>query len=193
MTATFFGASFDAIDAARIAQSWAAALDRRVADGADEHDAVVEAGDPSGAGSTDSPATGSRSQEEGMTMATREPRIPGPDHPIRIEGTGNRVVVRVGAHVVADTTRALTLYEANYPPVQYIPLDDVDQTRLAATDARTYCPYKGDASYFSIPSAGDRGTNAVWTYEHPYESVTPIKDHVAFYGTRVDAVEVTPG
>ena len=137
MTATFFGASFDATDAARIAQSWAAALDRRVADGADEHDAVVEAGDPSGAGSTDSPATGSRSQEEGMTMATREPRIPGPDHPIRIEGTGNRVVVRVGAHVVADTTRALTLYEATYPPVQYIPLDDVDQTRLAATDART--------------------------------------------------------
>jgi len=63
-----------------------------------------------------------------------EPKIPGPDHPITIEKTGLRVVVRVGAHVVADTTQALTLREAAYPPVQYIPLEDVDQTLLASSE-----------------------------------------------------------
>jgi uncharacterized protein (DUF427 family) len=66
-------------------------------------------------------------------VATREQRIPGPDHPITIETTRKRVIVRVGARVVADTTRALTLLEANYPPIQYIPLDDVDQTLLATS------------------------------------------------------------
>lgn len=86
-------------------------------------------------------------------MPTQEPKIPGPDHPITIEPTGVRVVARVGTHVVADTTRALTLREANYPPVQYIPLDDVDQTLLMDSAAQTYCPYKGDASYYSIALA----------------------------------------
>ncbi|MFF1815428.1 DUF427 domain-containing protein [Streptomyces sp. NPDC058251] len=127
-------------------------------------------------------------------MTTREPRIPGPDHPITIEETGLRVVARVGAQVVADTSRALTLREATYPPVQYIPLDDVDQTLLAASDTQTYCPYKGDASYYSIvlpesPDAEDGLADAVWSYREPYDSVARIAGHVAFYPDRVQ-VEV---
>jgi uncharacterized protein (DUF427 family) len=126
-------------------------------------------------------------------MATRQPRIPGADHPITIERTGLRVVARVGTHVVADTTRALTLREAGYPPVQYIPLDDVDQTMLAPSDTRTYCPYKGHASYYSITLPDGQDTegglaDAVWTYLQPYDSVAPIANHVAFYANRVEVV-----
>jgi uncharacterized protein (DUF427 family) len=124
-------------------------------------------------------------------MATRQPRIPGPDHPITIERTGRRVVARLGGHVVAETTRALTLREAGYPPVQYIPLDDVDQTMLAPSDTRTYCPYKGDASHYSItlPDGQDtegRLADAVWSYVTPYDSVARIANHVAFYADRVE-------
>lgn len=126
-------------------------------------------------------------------MSSRVQRVPGPDHPIDVTPSKDHIVVRVADRVVADTRRSLSLQEANYPVVHYIPREDVDMSLLERTDHQTYCPYKGDASYYSIPSAGDRGTNAVWTYEHPYDSVTPIKDFVAFYGTRVDAVEVTPG
>jgi uncharacterized protein (DUF427 family) len=118
-----------------------------------------------------------------------EPKIPGPDHPITIEKTGLRVVARVGARVVADTTRALTLREATYPPVQYIPLDDVDQALLASSDTQTYCPYKGDASYYTITLPdGQALADAVWTYHEPYDSVAPIANHVAFYTDRVQVI-----
>ena len=117
-------------------------------------------------------------------------RTPGPDHPISVERNPGRVVVTVAGRVVADTRDALTLREASYAPVQYIPRGDVDMTLLARTDHSTYCPYKGDASYFSIPSGGDRSTNAVWTYEAPYAAVAVIKDHVAFYPDRVDAIDI---
>ncbi|WP_042431355.1 DUF427 domain-containing protein [Streptacidiphilus anmyonensis] len=119
-------------------------------------------------------------------MSNRQPRIPGSDHPITIEDTGSRVVVRAGGRVVADTTRALTLQEAAYPPVRYIPLDDVDQDLLAASDTHTYCPYKGDASYFTITLPGTELTDAVWFYPEPYAAVAPIAGHVAFYTDRVD-------
>lgn len=125
-------------------------------------------------------------------MSIREQRIPGPDHPITITPDPAHIVVRVAGRVVADTRRSLSLQEANYPVVHYIPREDVDMSLLERTDHHTYCPYKGDASYYSIPSAAERGTNAIWTYEHPYESVAPIKDYLAFYETRVDAFEVTP-
>jgi uncharacterized protein (DUF427 family) len=126
-------------------------------------------------------------------MTAREPKIPGPDHPITIEKTGRRVVARVGAHVVADSTRALTLQEANYSPVQYIPLDDVDQALLATSSTLTYCPYKGDASYYSIalPEGEDpegRLADAVWSYREPYGAVAQIAGHVAFYADRVQVV-----
>jgi len=119
-------------------------------------------------------------------MTTREPTIPGTDHPITIESTGGRVVARVGGHVVADTTRALTLREKNYPPVQYIPLDDVDQTLLVPSATRTYCPYKGDASYYSLALSEGQLVDAVWSYPEPYDSVSSIAGHVAFYTDRVD-------
>lgn len=119
-------------------------------------------------------------------------KIPGPDHPIMIERHPSRVVVTVGGTVIADTRDALALREARYPAVYYIPRKDVDMTRLERTDHATYCPYKGDCAYFSIPSAEGRGKNAVWTYEHPYEAVEQIRDHLAFYPERVDAIEELP-
>jgi uncharacterized protein (DUF427 family) len=120
-------------------------------------------------------------------------KIPGPDHPITIARNANRVVVKVAGRIVADTQDALTLREASYQPVQYIPRKDVDMTLLAPTDHTTYCPYKGDCAYFSIPLGGERATNAVWSYEAPYPAVAAIKDHLAFYPDRVDAIEETPG
>jgi uncharacterized protein (DUF427 family) len=119
-------------------------------------------------------------------------KIPGPDHPIAIERYRDRILVKVAGRVIADTREALTLREASYAPVQYIPRKDVDMTLLERTEHATYCPYKGDAGYFSIPSGGDRSANAVWTYEAPYEAVSPIKDHLAFYPDRVDAIEERP-
>jgi uncharacterized protein (DUF427 family) len=123
-------------------------------------------------------------------MTAKPIKIPGPDHPITIEPTKSRVVVTLAGLVIADTRDALTLREASYPAVQYIPRKDVDMTRLKPTDHGTYCPYKGDAAYFSIPAGGERSANAVWTYENPYGAVAAIKDHVAFYPDRVDAITV---
>ena len=117
-------------------------------------------------------------------------KIPGPDHPISIERNSSRVVVTVAGHVVADTRDALSLREAGYATVQYIPRKDVDMALLERTEHHTYCPYKGDCAYYSIPSGGERSVNAVWTYETPYAAVAAIKDHVAFYASRVDAIEV---
>jgi uncharacterized protein (DUF427 family) len=121
---------------------------------------------------------------------TKPVKLPGPDHPITIEPHPAHVVVTVGGEVVADTRDALALREASYPAVLYIPRDDVDLARFERTDHTTYCPYKGDAAYYSIP--GERGTNAVWTYEAPYDAVSPIKDHLAFYPDRVDAIDEQP-
>src|SRR5262249_23709985 len=101
----------------------------------------------------------------------------------------NRVVVSVAGRVIADTPDALTLREAAYPAVHHIPRKDVDMTLLQRTDHSTYCPYKGDCAYFSIPLGGERSTNAVWTYEAPYATVVSIKHHLAFYPDRVDAIE----
>jgi uncharacterized protein (DUF427 family) len=121
-------------------------------------------------------------------MTVKPMKIPGPDHPISINATPSRVVVTVGGRVIADTRDALTLREASYPPVQYIPRQDVDMTALTRTDHGTYCPYKGEASYYSIPAGGDRSLNAVWTYETPFEAMVRIKDYVAFYPDRVDEI-----
>ena len=120
-------------------------------------------------------------------------KVPGPDHPITIERNLHRVVVTVAGRVVVDTRDALTLREAGYPAVQYVPRKDVAMTLLDRTDHATYCPYKGDCSYFSIPLGGDRSRNAVWTYEAPYAAVMPIKDYLAFYADRVDAIEEQRG
>jgi len=121
-------------------------------------------------------------------MADKVVKIPGPDHPISIEANLSRVVVRVGRRIVADTRSALTLREASYPAVQYIPRRDVDMAALVRSEHTTYCPYKGDASYYSIPAGGNRSKNAVWTYETPFEEMAQIKDYVAFYADRVDEI-----
>jgi uncharacterized protein (DUF427 family) len=125
-------------------------------------------------------------------MATRSVKLPGPDHPIAIAPHPARVVVTVGGHVVADSRNALALREAGYPPVLYLPRDDVDLSELERTDHATYCPYKGDAAYYSVPGGGERSANAVWTYEAPYDAVSPIKDRLAFYPNRVDAIDEQP-
>lgn len=125
-------------------------------------------------------------------MNDRPVRIPGPDHPISIRPNPGRVVVEAGGRVVADSRRALTLTEARLPPVQYIPREDVDMLLLARSEHRTYCPYKGDCAYYSIPLGGARSVDAVWTYEAPYEAVAAIAGHVAFYPGRVDRLEVLP-
>jgi uncharacterized protein (DUF427 family) len=121
-------------------------------------------------------------------MSDRRIKIPGPDHPIEIQPNPSRVVVTVGGKVIADTAEALTLSEAGYAAVQYIPRWDVDMTALARSDHTTYCPYKGEASYFSIPIGGERSTNAVWTYETPFPAMAVIKDYVTFYPDRVDEI-----
>ena len=114
------------------------------------------------------------------------PKTPGPDHPITITSNPARVTVSVGGKIIADTTRSLTLQEASYPPVHYIPRADADMTLLERTTRSTHCPYKGDAAYFSIPAGGDRTVNAVWSYESPYPAMAAIKDHLAFYPDRVE-------
>ena len=121
-------------------------------------------------------------------MKEKQIRIPGPNHPISIRRNPARVVVSVAGSVVADTRNALTLREADYPPVQYIPLEDVDLSQLKRTDHATYCPYKGDCSYYSVPAGGRKSVNAVWSYEDPYPAVAQIRGHVAFYPDRVDEI-----
>jgi uncharacterized protein (DUF427 family) len=131
---------------------------------------------------------------EQLASAPSKPiKVPGPDHPITIESNPRRVVVSVAGLIVADTRNALTVREAKYPPVQYIPRKDVDMTRLERTDHVTYCPYKGDCAYYSIPLGGERSTNAVWSYEAPYAAVAEIGGHLAFYPDRVDAIEERAG
>jgi len=123
-----------------------------------------------------------------MSETAKPILVPGPDHPITIERNPARVVVTVGGRVIADTRSALTLREASYSPVQYIPRSDVDLSALRRTDHASYCPYKGDAAYYSIPAGGNRSVNAVWTYEAPYDAVAAIAGHLAFYPDRVDSI-----
>src|SRR6266550_3300615 len=109
-------------------------------------------------------------------METKSIKLPGPNHPITIEPNPARVTVTVAGRIIADTRNALTLREAGYAAVQYIPQKDVDMTLLERTDHQTYCPHKGDCAYYSIPLGGNRSVNAVWTYEAPYAAVAAIKD-----------------
>jgi len=125
-------------------------------------------------------------------MTTRTIKVPGPDHPIAVEPNPARIVVTLAGRTIADTSAALTLREASYPAVLYLPRKDVDMALLERTGHSTYCPYKGDCAYFSIPVGGARSANAVWTYEAPFAAVAAIKDYLAFYPDRVDAIEVGP-
>jgi uncharacterized protein (DUF427 family) len=116
----------------------------------------------------------------------REMKLPSPDHQISIVPSADRVLVRSGETTIADSRSTLVLREASYPPVRYIPLADVDRSLLTPSDLTTYCPYKGDASYYSIIPGREQGADAVWFYDQPYPAVAEIKDHVAFYPDRVE-------
>lgn len=122
-------------------------------------------------------------------MTAHPIKIPGPDHPITIERNPLRVIVSVGTRVVADSRQALTLREAHYPPVQYIPRGDVDMSVMERTSHSSYCPYKGESSYYSIPIGGARSANAVWSYESPHPFAAQIKGYLAFYPDRVGVIE----
>jgi uncharacterized protein (DUF427 family) len=128
-------------------------------------------------------------EKEG-TMSGKPVLKPGPKHPITITPNHNRVVVTVAGKVVADTRNALALKEATYPAVQYVPLDDVDSSVLERSATQSYCPYKGDASYYSITVGDDKAVDAVWEYREPYEAVGQIKGYVAFYPDRVDNIDI---
>jgi uncharacterized protein (DUF427 family) len=121
-------------------------------------------------------------------MKTKQAKIPGPDHPISIQRNPGRIVVSVAGRVVADTRSALTLHEATYPPVEYVPREDVDFSQLERTAHATYCPYKGDCNYYSIPAGGTKSVSAAWSYENPFPAVEQIRGHVAFYPDRVDEI-----
>jgi uncharacterized protein (DUF427 family) len=121
---------------------------------------------------------------------SKEIRIPGPDHPITISPTKGNVRVTVAGRIVAESARALRLDENGYTPVYYLPRNDADMSLLVRTQHYTYCPYKGDCTYYSIPIGEAKSENAVWTYEKPHEAVADIKEYLAFYPSRVDSIEV---
>jgi uncharacterized protein (DUF427 family) len=121
---------------------------------------------------------------------SKDIRIPGPDHPITISRAEAQVRITVAGRIVAESTRALRLEEKGHPPVYYLPRNDADMSLLVRSEHYTYCPYKGDCSYYSISIGGEKSEDAVWTYETPYEAVASIKEYLAFYPSRVDAIEM---
>ena len=125
-------------------------------------------------------------------MSNRPILQPGPDHPITIESHQGPITVRAGDHVIAATDRALVLKEASYPPVYYLPRGDARMDLLALSTTTSWCPYKGEASYFSVPSLGVRGVDAVWTYEHPSAPAAMVADHLAFFPDRVSIENERP-
>jgi len=118
-------------------------------------------------------------------------KIPGPDHPITIEPSGQKVTVTFNGKVIAESSDALRMQESTYPAAYYIPLADIDPDVIAKTDHSTHCPYKGDASYYSVTVGIEGAENAIWTYEAPYDAVAAIKDHAAFYVEKMDSVTVS--
>jgi uncharacterized protein (DUF427 family) len=119
-----------------------------------------------------------------------EMKLPGPDHPITVAFNPKRVQVEYKGHTIADSRRALVLKEASYKPVQYIPRQDVDMAYMSRTEHHTYCPYKGEASYYTLLMDGDFAENAVWSYEDPYPAMSEIKDYLAFYPNQVEIREL---
>jgi uncharacterized protein (DUF427 family) len=127
---------------------------------------------------------------ETKNSESKQIKVPGPDHPITISPAEGTVRVTVGGRIIAESTRALRLEEKGYAPVYYLPRDHADMSLLVRTTHGTYCPYKGDAAYYSIPAGGTKAENAVWTYEAPHAAVAGIQGYLAFYTSRVDALEV---
>jgi uncharacterized protein (DUF427 family) len=121
---------------------------------------------------------------------SKQVKIPGPDHPITISPAEGTIRVTVAGRIVAESTRSLRLEEKGYAPVYYLPRSDADMSLLVRATHNTHCPYKGDAAYYNIPIGGTKAENAVWTYEEPHAAVASIQGYLAFYPSRVDALEV---
>ncbi len=122
-------------------------------------------------------------------MTARDRKLPDESHPISLEHNKSRIVIRLAGRIIADSVDALTLREANYPPVHYFPRKDVEMALFEPSSHSSYCPYKGEASYYSLPLGGERSVNAVWSYEDPYDAVAGIRGYVAFYPDRVDCID----
>lgn len=114
-----------------------------------------------------------------------------PEHKIAVEPFDGVVVVTFGDAIIASSEKALVLREASYPPVFYVPFDDVYFEFLQPTDTKTHCPFKGDASYWSVSASGDAVKDVMWAYRQPYDEMTGIRDHAAFYPDKV-RIEATP-
>lgn len=123
------------------------------------------------------------------TIDERPVKQPRPDHPITIAPSSRRITVTLAGHVVASSEKTLTLTEAGYAPIHYFPPDDVDFAFLESTDHTSWCPYKGEANYYSVPVGGERSVNAVWQYREAFSAVGPIAGYLAFYASRVDALD----
>ena len=117
-------------------------------------------------------------------------KVAWPDHPITIAPANARVRVSFSGKVIAETTRALVLSEASYAPVFYIAREDVDMSVFTRSEHRTHCPYKGDASHFTLDVSGNRAENAAWSYKRPYPAMREIEGRLAFYPKRVDQIDV---
>lgn len=115
-------------------------------------------------------------------------KLPGPDHPITIAPLGRHVAVRFAGTVIGESDDALSLKEADYPEVIYVPRGDLAMDRFVRTDKSSHCPYKGDASYFTIEAGGQRAENAAWSYETPFPAMEEIRGHLAFYPGAVEIV-----
>ena len=116
-------------------------------------------------------------------------KLPSPAHPISIARANGRVTVQAGGALVAQSDSALLMLEGGHDPVYYIPRKDVQMGQLARTSHSTYCSYKGGAAYYSIKTEAGEIENAVWTYEDPYPAVADIREHLAFYPSKVDAID----
>jgi uncharacterized protein (DUF427 family) len=120
-------------------------------------------------------------------------KLPSPEHPITITQNPRRLQLLFQGHLIADTRGALTLQEAAYKPVQYIPREDVEMSVLSRTEHHTHCPYKGEASYYTVSRDGLIAENAVWSYEDPYPAMDAIRGLLAFYPSQVEIIEVDEG
>jgi uncharacterized protein (DUF427 family) len=109
-----------------------------------------------------------------------------PDYQVALEPCSERIRVSLDGETIADSSRTLTVRETKHDPVVYFPRDDVRFERLEATDHTTFCPFKGDASYWSARSQDRLEENVVWSYEDPFDEVASLKDYVSFYPDRVE-------
>ncbi|MCG8359555.1 MAG: DUF427 domain-containing protein [Kiloniellales bacterium] len=128
-----------------------------------------------------------QSSELAANAPSRASAISPDDYHIEIIPSPKRVKVVFNGFSVADSRRALILRETRYPPIYYLPREDVRMDLLERTTHRTYCPFKGNASYWTLAVGEERAENAAWSYEEPYDEVAEIKDYIAFYWNKVDA------